>query len=621
MRDLFGDNFCPPDDGRSVGCDHCPSNYIPGVKKIKGLVHIKKRKLFLWAQTPGAKENEQGLELVGPSGKLVWDTFAPHGITRNDVDVQNVMRCRPLGEDGTEHPPTKRELRCCSIYNEQALELNDHHAVVHLILGEVAGKQLLRGNYKKDNPLFWYDPWDAYVVLAPHPAYILRQGGAEANSWAYFDFKERFKASAACLKYPGRWGYVKALDNAAVQGEQEALELEKVIRAEAAAGRRVSADIEDGTVNGKRVILIVGFGWGEYEGQPSVENAWKHWKGKARSVVLDHPQAKFPQQRKAVLAMLKRVLEDPAIKKVFQHGSYDVNRLHDLLDITLQGYDFDTQYAAYLMNSGLRKYGLNRLLRYWFAEFMDYKEMVSKWITNLAEAPLETLVTYNCGDCHLTKLVELRTSPKINYALLQVYIQTAFVIDSMEQRGPILDRKAWQRLRDAVPKMMEPFENQLKLIAGDPSFDVSSSTEVAKLLFDKLKLPISEETGKAAVRKKMLQVSKKVRESGRSTRAETLQTIAIKTGAKAPILVLQWRALATILNTFLVGYEKSASEHNGEVRTIWHLTGANTGRLRSGGGDEAERKGIINFQNVHGNQLIKNILVSDLNWRKALDVK
>ncbi len=606
MRDIFGQDYLPPDDGRSVGCSVCPANFVPGVVKIKGLDRIKKRKGFLWAQTPGKVENEKKLELVGPSGQLVWDEFQPHGITRNDVDVQNVMRCRPLDTTGIEHPPTKRELRCCSVFNEEALVLNDQHAVVHLIFGEVAGKQLLPKQYRKDKPFLWYPPWNAYVIFAPHPSYILRQQGVQHNTWAYLDFKERIKATVACMKYPGRWGYVKSLNSGAIQTVKEAKQLHSILKAEAAAGRRVSVDIENGVVNGKPVILMVGFGWGE-----QTSDNWDGWHGKARSVVLDHPQAKHPEQRDVIWAEVKDILEDPAIKKVLQHGSYDSNELLEA-GVNLQGYTFDTQYAGYLYNSGMRSYSLESMLKYWFLEFMDYKELVAEWMpNNLAEAPLDRLVTYNCADVHLTKRIELCTSPKISHALLGIYIQDAFVLDSMQGRGPILDRVAQQRLRIAIqgppgkPElgMMNPIERQLQLIAEDEEFNPGSTQQVAWLIYDKLELPVPYN---------------KKGDPTRTTKEEVLSTIAQQTGHPAPKLILQWRGLNTLLTTFLVGYEISANEHDGEVRTIWHLTGANTGRLRSGGGDDTELKGIINFQNLHGNAMLKNILVSDVNWRRAL---
>jgi hypothetical protein len=74
-----------------------------------------------------------------------------------------------------------------------------------------------------------------------------------------------------------------------------------------------------------------------------------------------------------------------------------------------------------------------------------------------------------------------------------------------------------------------------------------------------------------------------------------------------------------IKNTFIPGYAKSATENDNMLLTRWWLTGAATGRLRSGkGGEAGEKEGIINLQNTHGNPLLQNLIVSDLNWRQAL---
>jgi len=60
--------------------------------------------------------------------------------------------------------------------------------------------------------------------------------------------------------------------------------------------------------------------------------------------------------------------------------------------------------------------------------------------------------------------------------------------------------------------------------------------------------------------------------------------------------------------------------HGGELRTIWWLCGAATGRLRSGKSEKAEvEEGVMNFQNLARNVAMKNPLVSDVNWRLALE--
>ena len=49
---------------------------------------------------PGVNENEQGRPFVGAAGKLLEDLLAKAGLTRKDVFICNVVKCRPPGEQG-----------------------------------------------------------------------------------------------------------------------------------------------------------------------------------------------------------------------------------------------------------------------------------------------------------------------------------------------------------------------------------------------------------------------------------------------------------------------------------------------------------------------------------------
>ena len=616
MKNLFGEEVGrtrtrsasgprPRKTSESLGCETCPLNNVSGIRKLINLDRIKGRKIMVWAQGPGEQENKRGIELCGPSGDFLWTEFQAFGITREMCDIQNVTRCWPkTSDDG--HTPTKQELKCCSIYNPQAIDRNQGQAVVHLILGKVAGMQLLGRLYSKAKAAIWYEPWGAYVVVADHPARILRSGGRKAG-WLYFAFRDKLKATRAILDHPGRWGYVKAQDYGAVTTPAEMSALKVEIHKEAKAKRRISVDIEDGIVNGKPVILLVGFGYGDY----TQNGAWKGkegiWKGKARSIVLFHPEAPQTKSRLLpLLASLREILEDPAIPKIMQHGSYDVTQILRLLRIRVQGYVFDTQYASYLRHSQLRTYGLDSLVGYFFQEFADYKLMVEDWLTkndlagttgNFSKVPLDRLVPYNCADCDLTKRIEAKIRDKVSLALLQVYIHTAFTLEGMEQRGPLLDWEAHQKLTEAIDPAIEKLKRRLQQAADDLEFNPNTPQQIAKLLFDKLGLPQIE---------------------GRSTGKEVLEALMLQTDSKIPQMVLDYRTLTKMKSTYLVGYLKSAEAHNGEIHTIWWLTGAISGRLRSGKGDSAEAEGIVNMQNLHGNALLQNLLVSDKNWRLAL---
>jgi uracil-DNA glycosylase family 4 len=595
MRDLFGQPIVMRRGRRAAeysGCEYCTMRDIPGVKKIKGLVRIKRRKAMCWAQNPGRTENARGLELVGPTGQFLWETLSQFDLERGDFDIQNVVRCWTIDENGVEHTPSKRELQCCSVYNEMALEKNAGSAAVHLILGEMAGSQLLGEAFarakKNRTPVFWHEPWDAYVVLNYHPAYILRQGGKSAGG-VYYEFRDRMKAVAVAIEHPGRWGYVKAQDYGAIYTAKDFERFaHDVLYPEAEAGRHVSVDIEDD--DGK--LLLIGFGWGYYD----KASDWRSWRGGARAAVFYHPEADQSESRtKPLLNVVKEILADPKIRKTLQHGSYDASR------VKIRGYDFDTQYAAYLKNPTLRTYGLEMQIMRNYQEFQDYKRIAAPYMPHLSKCPLDELVLYNCGDCDSTKRITERTKKHVSAPLVKLYVNVAFVIDKMEATGPWLDREAHARVVKTIKPIIERLRRKLQHIAGRPDFNPDSPPQIGWLVYKKLKVPI-------------------LGDAGRSTEADVLATLATKYPkyAKPLNLVIRYRKLSKIEGTYCVGYKKSADLNNGELRTIWWLTGAATGRLRSGKSDEAEREGIVNLQNIHGSPILQNMLVSDPDWRRAL---
>jgi len=589
-------------DSMPRGCAHCPLNRVPDVRKVKGLSRIRGRKAMLWAQNPGREENARGLELVGPAGQLLWDAAAQVGLTREDFDIQNVVRCWTVDASGEVHNPTTEELHCCSIYNEEALRRNAGKAVVHVILGKVAGKQLLGSAYNKSTPILWYAPWKAYVVLLEHPSYLLRLGGAHGAGWKYYHFRDLLGAVKSILACPGRYGYVYGQRYSIITTRSALDRLERRLRKEAEQGRRIAVDIEDAVVDGHPAVLVCGFSWG----RASHGQDWSRYVGKAATVVLEHPQARISKSLKEEFRQrVGELLADKNIKKVFQHGSYDVPVCEEYFGRPVRGYDFDSQYGAYLRFPHLRAYSLASLCSNFFPDFADYKTMVQPYFKDdkcdMAQVPLKVLAYYNCADADLTKRVELKLASQVNTTLVKVYIQSAFTLEEMEQRGPWLDRQGIEEVQTWLPLELKRIRRQLLHISGDPNFNPNSSRQVAKLLYDQLGL---SDVG-----------------YGRSTAKEALHTLATQTGHKAPELLARYRFLYKIDSTYLRGWLRSAEAHGGQLRTRWYLTGTATGRLRSGGGDDKKESHLVNFQNFHGNYLLLNLLVSDPRWRRALDGK
>jgi DNA polymerase-1 len=378
-------------------------------------------------------------------------------------------------------------------------------------------------------------------------------------------------------------------------------ELLDILYSEAREGRAIGCDIEDGTVDGKKVPLVYGFSWGDYDER-------SQWVGGARSVLLEHPLADNKKHLPAIKRKLAKLMADPEVKKAFQHGSYDQPPTEEYFGVKVEGYDRDSQYVTYLYDSARRSYSLESIIKYWFMEFQDYKTTVlAPYSGNFAEAPLDLLTLYNCADSDVTLRACVRFLPKISYELLQVYITDAFVLEDMGTRGPLLDWPEHQRLSVEIPKLLDPLTQQLRVISGNPEFNPGAQPQVAKLLYDDLDWP---------------EPLNKEGNPCRSTDADFLSVMAKDPKTQkdpTPRLVLQWRALSTAFNTFLKGYARSAKAYFDELRTIWHLTGAATGRLRSSKGDEEEDESKVNLQNTHGHPIMQNLLVSDLDWRKALD--
>lgn len=600
-NNLFGEPLSKK--GSILGCTACPLNEVRGVNKVQGLTRIKSRRAFIWSQSPNSTENQKGLELVGPAGRLVWDTFKLFDLTRDDFDVQNVIRCQPLDSNGEEHLPTKREIECCSVFNDKALELNRGKADVHLIFGDIAGQQLLGDSLRKDKPVFWYDPWDAYIVYAQHPSYILRKGGADAG-FEYHSWKSKLAAVKYILDSPGRYGVLKSQEHISVRSLKEFDLMEREIRSEAKL-RRVSFDIEDDVIDGKRIILMAGFGIGHYQ----TKGDDLSWTGKSWSVVLEHPESGYsPKLLKDMKNRVSNLVEDASIKKTLQNGAYDVRSVKETLGSRLRGFDYDTRYGTYLRFSFMRSFSLENLTYLFFPEYGDYKSIVAPYYPHLSTAPLDILVDYNGGDCDITQRLEQKFSHEVRQPLVKVYVHAGNTLDAMEKRGPCLDWTEWNKAQKIVPKLIQKLNQQLQQIAGDPNFECSSPDQVAWLLYDKLELSLPTQTKNGET------------STSRSTAAPILDQLQAETEESLVILVIDLvrshRTLSKIKSTYLENYAESAKLHGGELRTRWFLTGAVTGRLRSGG--EGTR-GFINFQNLSGEKLIQSMLVSDPNWRKAMD--
>src|SRR5262245_8675852 len=92
--------------------------------------------LMFVGEAPGFHEDQQGVPFVGQAGKLLDALLGGIGLTRGDVYIANVLKCRPPGN----RDPMPEEIEACETYLFRQIERNEPHAVA--TLGNFATKLL-----------------------------------------------------------------------------------------------------------------------------------------------------------------------------------------------------------------------------------------------------------------------------------------------------------------------------------------------------------------------------------------------------------------------------------------------------------------------------------------------
>jgi len=153
--------------------------------------------LFI-GEGPGAEEDQQGLPFVGRSGQLLDKLIVEElGLDRSQVQVTNVVRCRPPGN----RDPQEDEIAACRPYLERQLDLVRPAVVVTLgnfaarfMLDTKEGVTRLRGRS--------YPCRGAVLVPTYHPSFVLRNGGGDQLVQMRADLARAKQALVAAGRYP-----------------------------------------------------------------------------------------------------------------------------------------------------------------------------------------------------------------------------------------------------------------------------------------------------------------------------------------------------------------------------------------------------------------------------------
>jgi len=173
------------DETRVQSCRAC-SLHQTRKRTVFGHGNADARLVFV-GEAPGEQEDRQGLPFVGRAGELLNRMIVAMGLTREEVYICNVLKCRP---PENRDPSADEILACASFLREQ---LSTIQAEVVVALGAPASKTLLqtadsigrlRGRFHHYylSGTIGVGPW---VPLMPtyHPAYLLRSPGEKRKTW------------------------------------------------------------------------------------------------------------------------------------------------------------------------------------------------------------------------------------------------------------------------------------------------------------------------------------------------------------------------------------------------------------------------------------------------------
>jgi uracil-DNA glycosylase family 4 len=159
-----------------------------GRKQIVFGVGNPNAELLFVGEGPGADEDEQGEPFVGRSGQLLTNMIKAMGLTREQVYIANIVKCRPPGN----RAPEREESETCSPFLMRQIAAIKPKVVV--ALGATAAKNLLamsapmvqlRGRFYDFKPTGVRDPdWDGCkLAVTYHPAFLLRDPRQKAEAW------------------------------------------------------------------------------------------------------------------------------------------------------------------------------------------------------------------------------------------------------------------------------------------------------------------------------------------------------------------------------------------------------------------------------------------------------
>jgi DNA polymerase I len=275
---------------------------------------------------------------------------------------------------------------------------------------------------------------------------------------------------------------------------------------------------------------------------------------------------------RAALAVLKPVLEDPAIGKIGHDLKFDAILLARN-GVALQGLDIDTMLASYLVDATRSSHPLEDLA----LEHTGYKALTEEDVCgrgaksiSFAQVPIQAALDFAAERSDLalqlsTPLRTLLTKEGLNGLYVDLERPLIPVLMAIERAGVRIDGPALASQSGQIEQELDRLARRIYELSGE-AFNINSPKKLGEILFDKLGL--RTET-----------IRRTTKTKAHSTAFEVLDELAL--AHELPRLVLEWRALMKLKGTYIDALPQLVNPETGRVHTCFNQAVAATGRLSS----------------------------------------
>ena len=290
--------------------------------------------------------------------------------------------------------------------------------------------------------------------------------------------------------------------------------------------------------------------------------------GKACYIPIGH-DSKRCIKKSLVLEKLKPLLEDPSIKKIGQNIKFDYIVFYKH-GITLTSME-DTMLMSYVLDAGKNRHNMDTLSEIHLShKTISYKDLVGtgKKEINFREVDLEKAKDYASEDADIT----FRLYKKFYKSLKEEKMMNIYevfekpmlkILAHMEIEGVKIDNKFLKVLSLKFEKKIEKIQEEVFRISKK-KFNIASPKQLGEILYNDLKIADLKKTKKGSF----------------ATSAQVLEDLAFK-GHKFPQLILNWRQVSKLKNTYSDSLQEHINLNTKRVHTSFLLAATTTGRLAS----------------------------------------